>query len=279
MRSVVIIVLALLCGVAGAAPTISDPLDDRASAIAATDASLVRGDLAELHTAGVDLAVILVRTTGADSIETFARQAATAWQSGATAAGVLVFAIDDRHSRFEIDDTLRLKFTDAQAATTLDNVRGFLRDGNYAGAVRASIRDVGDAWRGGVDVESVDGAPARPAATTTPPPRSFRAFPAQQVGLAILGIGVLFGAGAVWAASTRARSGSFASGSLPPRPSFFVDMLIHTGKVIGILAVFAVAVALSGKSSSSSRSWGSSSGGSSGGGGGGWSGGGASSGW
>jgi uncharacterized protein len=307
-----LLILLALARVAVAEPTSTRPLDDEASVIAELDEVVIEGELRRLSGTGVDLAVIVTPSLGGVAIESYAHAAAVQWTSGraeTASAAVLVIAIMDRKSRIEVNDAFRLKFPDSRAQVTLDNIRGFLRSSDYAGAVRAVITDVGKAERGEPpDLESPNPPSNLPATTTTPsapiPDSDYPRYGTKSDNtvliLVIGGIAFVLGMGALWAWT--ARKGNFTlshDGSVKTleRP-FVVDWLWHSAKLVGWLGfiVFLIASASSSSSSNTSSSWGSSSsgggssggfsggggsssGGGGGGGGGGWSGGGASSSW
>lgn len=316
MRLAIVIALLVASRIASAEPTTDHPLDDQAFVIDAGDEALLEQDLRALRTAGVEMAVIVLQHTGTP-IESYARTAAESWATGKSAAAVLVIAIGDRKSRLEVSDPLRTKFPDSRAQAILDNARGYLRNADYAGAVRAIINEVSAAHRGvAVDLESPHPQSGLPATSpssgnTTPSPstsydtryKQRSQFPSWV--LVVVGLAIMLGIGGLWAAAARKSQFTLShDGSVNTlqRP-FVVDWLWHTIKIAGwvFFILFIIASALgSAKSSSStwssvsrSTDWGSSRSSSSGGsswssggssssggsGGGGWSGGGASSSW
>ena len=311
-----LLVLALLVAPAVAAPSRAHPLDDAAKVVPDADEPQLETELAELRTAGVDLAVIVINTTGGQSIETYARKQAKAWATGTTPAAVFVLAIKDRTSRLEVSDPLRPKFPDARAQSILDNIKGYLRSSDFTGAIRAVIGEV-KAGIGGVapDLESPHPQVPDPsdANAFTPAPSTTAPAPAPEpsytpsyeepkrpinwggiVGAVLVG-GMFIGGANLWARSRIAsRATLSANGTITSDRSLFGEtlwcMMLIIGGVLYIAAiVFFTASASSNNNSSSS--WGSFGGGSSSsggssfgggsssGGGGGWSGGGASSSW
>ncbi len=296
-----LLILLALARVAAAEPTSTSPLEDSAMVIGEGDEAVIENDLRQLSTAGVDLAVIVTRRLGGVAIESYAHDAAVQWTSGkaeSASSAVLVIAIDDRKSRIEVNDTFRPKFADSRAQVILDNIRGYLRAGDYAGAVRAVITDVGKASRGEPpDLESPNPQASLPV-TTQPssPPSASSSYRGKSdhtvLYLVIGGIAFILGMGALWAAAARKSNFTLShDGSVKTlqRP-FIVDWLWHSAKLVGWFGfiIFIIATASGNSSSNTSSSWGSSTGssssgggfsGSSGGSGGGWSGGGASSSW
>lgn len=299
------VILCLFGRGAMAAPTSTSPLEDSAMVIAEGDEAVIENDLRALASGGVDMAVIVMRSLGGSSIESVANFAAVEWTSGKAEtqpSAVLVIAIQDRKSRIEVNDAFRGNFPDSRAQVILDNVRGFLRSSDYAGAVRAVITDVGKAARGEApDLESPNPQSNLPASspvstTTTTTGSSYRGKSDNTVMyLVIGGIAFIFGMGALWAAAARKSNFTLShDGSVKTlQRSFFIDWMWHSAKLVGWLGfiIFIIAAASGSSSSNTSSSWGGSSssggssnsgfggGSSSGGGGGGWSGGGASSSW
>lgn len=273
--------------VVAADPTETAPIDDKARVIADADEPALNGEVRALRDAGVKLAVIILRTTGGAAIETVAIDARGRWYTGSDGAAVFILAIDDRQSRLEVNDALRAKFPDSRAQSILDNLRGYLRAADYAGAIRAVVREIRAAATGQpIDSENphppvADPPVHGPSAGVTTAPKKSRWWIGVLVGAAILLAG-----GAVWAMLSRKRALTFShDGARHTRP-FVADWLWSALKIVGFVlyAIAMIAVASGSTRTSSSRSWGSSSSSSSsrsssGGGGGGWSGGGASSRW
>jgi uncharacterized protein len=299
--------LLLVTSTARAAPTREHPLEDAAKVVPDEDERGLEFELETLRAQGVDLAVIVVNTTGRESIEVYARKRATAWATGDTPAAVLVLAVKDRKSRLEVSDPLRDKFPDARAKSILDNIKGYLRSADYTGAIRAVITEVKNGV-GGIapDTESphpqvpdpIADQPPEPAvaapvveqpAAYTPPPRERNWTP---IIYAILGGAALLLIAFLWARSRVAsRATLTANHVITSDRGVFLETLWCVLLIFGgILYVVGVIMATSRRSGRSSNGWGStftssgggsfsSGGGGSSSGGGGWSGGGASSGW
>ncbi len=296
--------LVLVTSVAHAAPTQEHPLEDAANVVPDADEPALESELASLRTQGVDLAVIVVTTTGRESIEAYARTRAKAWATGTTPAAVFVLATKDRKSRLEVSDPLRAKFPDARAKSILDNLKGYLRSADYTGAIRAVITEVRTGV-GGVapDMESPHPQVPDPAAdqppepaVVSPPveqPSEYRLQPRERnwtpVLAGLVGGAVLLLGAFLWARSRiSSRATLTANHVITSERGVVLETLWCLLLIFGgILYVIGIIMAASSRSSvRTSNSWGStfSSGSSSrssggGGGGGGWSGGGASSGW
>lgn len=310
-----LLILALLVAPAIAAPSRAHPLDDAAKVVPDADEPGLEAELRGLKSAGVDMAVLVINTTGGQSIETYARAQAKKWATGTTPAAVLVLAIKDRQSRLEVADPLRPTFPDARAKSILDNIKGYLRSSDFTGAIRAVIAEV-KAGVSGVapDLESPHPQVPDPsdANAFTPAPSTTAPAPAPEpsytpsyeepkrpinwggiVGAVLVG-GMFIGGANLWARSRIAsRATLTANGTMTSDRGLFGEtlwcMMLIIGGVLYIAAI--VFFTASSNNNDSSSSWGSfgggssSSGGSSFGGsssssgGGGWSGGGASSSW
>jgi uncharacterized membrane protein YgcG len=279
------LVTLLVLGVSAVAaePSETDPIDDQAGVIPDTDEPALIEDVRALRTDGVKLAVILVRTTGGAAIETFALDARARWYTGTDGAAVYILAIDDRRSRLEVNDALRAKFPDSRAQSILDNVRGYLRGADYAGAIRAVTREIRNVVTGKpMDLENPHPPVADPPVHSQTTSTSYHEPKSRWWIWALVGVGGLLAGGALWASLNRKKALTLSHDGVRHQRPFVADWLWSALKIVGVVlyVVAIVAVASGSRRSSSSRSWGSSS--SSGGGSrssGGWSGGGASSRW
>lgn len=304
MKAALLALVLVLVTTVHAAPTQEHPIEDAANVISDADERALEFELGTLRAQGVDLAVIVVSSTGRDSIEAYARKRATEWATGTTPAAVLVLAIKDRKSRLEVSDPLRDKFPDARAKSILDNLKGYLRSADYPGAIRAVITEVRSGV-GGVapDAESphpqvpdpLADRPQEPAVVApveqpvdyTPPPRERNWTP---IIYAILAGVILLLAAHLWARRRISQRATLTANHVitSDRPLWLetlwcVLLIIGGALYIGVLILAAGSRRNSTWSGNSSRAWGSdyssrsSSNSSSSGGG--WSGGGASSGW
>lgn len=307
MRAAVVALVLAAAGVVHATPTAEHPLEDAAGVVPDADEPQLEAELRELRASGVDLGVMVIATTGTESIEAFARARRSEWATGTTPAALFVLAIEDRKSRLEVSDPLRARFPDARARAILDNLKGYLRAADYTGAIRAVIVEVRNGAAGiAPDLESPHPQAADPTARPTPAvPSTTEATPpppppppqpsAPEEGtdaspyIAVAGLVALLVLVAwMWARSRLASRATLAAAGAQPDRGVLLETLWCICLIIGGLFYVALliltvvgAAAGSSSSSSSSRSSGSSSrsSGSSSRSGGGWSGGGASSGW
>lgn len=119
-----LLVLLALVQPARATPTAEHPLEDSAGVISDSDETGIEVDLRALRALNVNLGVMVIDTTGGESIEAYARSHRTEWATGTAPAALFVLAIKDRTSRLEVSDALRPKFPDARAQSILDNLKG-----------------------------------------------------------------------------------------------------------------------------------------------------------
>ena len=125
-------------------PALSGRVVDEAGVLSST----ARSDLSTLledheRETGNQLAVLTVRTLGGVPVEEYALDVARDWQLGTSENdnGVLfLLAIDDREMRIEVGYGLEGVLPDVTASRILRNeVRPFLRQGDYDGGVRAGV--------------------------------------------------------------------------------------------------------------------------------------------
>ncbi len=287
--------------VAHAGATQEHPLEDAAKVVPDADEPALEDELRALRAQGVDLAVIVINSTGGQSIEAYARKRAKGWATGTTPAAVFVIAVKDRKSRLEVSDPLRSKFPDARAQSILDNIKGYLRSGDYAGGIRAVITEVRNGVGGvAADLESPHPQVDEPTPAITPPVTPVEVTPepaydpparkrdSSGLIVVLLGGGALLLGAFLWARMRVARRATLTAEVMRPDRPVWLETLWCVLLIIGGVLYVAAIVLMSSSNNSRRSSWSSSSSGwsggggggsSSSGGGGGWSGGGASSGW
>lgn len=94
---------------------------------------------------GVQIAVLIVESTGGVPIEDYSLDVAERWGGGAAHRddGVLLtLAIGDHRNRIEVGYGLEFKITDSEAARILNNAAPFLREQDYDGAVVGIVDEV-----------------------------------------------------------------------------------------------------------------------------------------
>ncbi|MBL0215887.1 MAG: TPM domain-containing protein [Myxococcales bacterium] len=296
------LLLAAWTVVAHAGATQEHPLEDAAKVVPDADEPALEDELRTLRTQGVDLAVIVINSTGGQTIEAYARKRAKGWATGTTPAAVFVLAVKDRKSRLEVSDPLRAKFPDARAQSILDNIKGYLRSSDYTGGIRAVITEVRNGVGGvAADLESPHPQVDEPNPAVTPPVTAVEVAPQpayeptyeppprkrdSSVLIAVLlgGGGLLLGA-FLWARMRVARRATLTANAMEPDRPVWLETLWCVLLIIGGVLYIAAIVLMSSNNSrrsswsSSSSGWSGGGGSSSSSGGGGWSGGGASSGW
>ena len=114
---------------------------------------------------GVQIAVLIVETTGGVPIEDYSLAVAQRWGGGAAGRddGVLVtLAIKDRQNRIEVGYGLEHRLTDGGAAQILQNAVSPLRAGDYDGAVVGIVEEVVASTRPGARVTGAPTGSSRP---------------------------------------------------------------------------------------------------------------------
>lgn len=130
------LLLALLAAVP--VPAIDSPITDVAGVLSEEKRAALSQLLVQHKTeSGVQLALLLVRTSDGEPIEDYALRAAIAWGGGEKRkddGALFVMAVDDRRMRLELGYGLESMVSDATAAEVLEELKPFLREGNYDGA-------------------------------------------------------------------------------------------------------------------------------------------------
>ncbi|WP_198088485.1 YgcG family protein [Variovorax sp. E3] len=125
-------------------PAMASRVVDLTKTLDASDASALRQDIAEIEqSTQAQLAVLIVPTTGEDSIEQFATRVFAQWKLGRRDEddGVLLLvALKDRRMRIEVGTGLEGRITDIQAARIIDGeMTPRFRGGDFAGGVKAAV--------------------------------------------------------------------------------------------------------------------------------------------
>jgi uncharacterized protein len=144
------ILLALLLGWAFpalaevAVPPLSGRVVDQTGTLSAGDVAALTQTLKDLQTRkGSQVAVLIVPTTGEETIEQFGIRVAEAWKIGRKKiddGALLVIAKNDRHLRIEVGYGLEGALTDATARRIIDEViTPKFKAGDFAGGVAAGV--------------------------------------------------------------------------------------------------------------------------------------------
>lgn len=127
-------------------PRIDRPVVDRAGVVSEKHEKAIGQQLrAHYAKTGVQMAVLVVPTTGREPIETFSLRVAEQWEGGRAGEdrGVLLtLAIEDRRSRLEVGYGLESILTDSVSARILADIRPQLRQKRYGDAVAMVADDV-----------------------------------------------------------------------------------------------------------------------------------------
>lgn len=124
-------------------PEIDQPVVDQADVLSSTDETEIGQRLRDHYEqTGVQMAVLLVETTGDEPIEDYSLRVAQEWgggRAGEDRGVLLTLAIDDRRSRLEVGYGLEVAVPDSAAARILENMRPDLRDEDYRAAVELAV--------------------------------------------------------------------------------------------------------------------------------------------
>jgi uncharacterized protein len=144
------ILLALLMGwvfpalAAVAVPPLTGRVVDQTGTLSSGDIAALTETLKEFESRkGSQIAVLIVPTTGEETIEQFSIRVAEAWKIGRKKiddGALLVIARNDRHLRIEVGYGLEGALTDATTRRIIDEViTPKFKAGDFAGGVRAGI--------------------------------------------------------------------------------------------------------------------------------------------
>ncbi|WP_201465684.1 TPM domain-containing protein [Janibacter melonis] len=82
---------------------------------------------------------LVVRTTGDEGVEAYARRVGTSWRAGVGRGVLVVVATQDRRIRVQVGSRERARLTDREAARIIGRVRPALRDGRWETAVARAV--------------------------------------------------------------------------------------------------------------------------------------------
>lgn len=144
------ILLALLVGWAipalaeVAVPPLTGRVVDQTGTLSAGDIAALTATLKDLETRkGSQVAVLIVPTTGEETIEQYSIRVAEAWKIGRRKiddGALLVVAKDDRHLRIEVGYGLEGALTDVTTKRIIDeDITPKFKSGDFAGGIRAGL--------------------------------------------------------------------------------------------------------------------------------------------
>ena len=142
-------------------PAMKTRVNDLTQTLDAADVAALRQAIATLESdSGAQLAVLIVPTTGEDSIEQYATRVFASWKLGRKDQDdglLLLVALKDRRMRIEVGTGLEGTVTDIQAARIIDReMAPRFRGGDVAGGIGAAVRALSDLVAGPVIVPPVD---------------------------------------------------------------------------------------------------------------------------
>jgi uncharacterized protein len=152
---VVLVALAPLAGAQSASPTASPVpvptlqtwVTDLTGTLDASTRQQLNQQLADLDkTKGAQLAVLIVSTTGSDTIESYARRVFDQWRLGRAKVDdgiLLVVAKDDRHVRIEVGYGLEGAVPDILAGRIIrEQITPHFKQGDYAAGIEAGVNSL-----------------------------------------------------------------------------------------------------------------------------------------
>jgi uncharacterized protein len=150
MKAARVILLALLLGWVFpaladiAVPPLTGRVVDQTGTLSSADIASLTQTLKDLEARkGSQIAVLIVPTTGPETVEQFSIRVAEAWKIGRKKiddGALLVIAKDDRHLRIEVGYGLEGALTDATTKRIIDEeITPKFRSGDFAGGVSAGV--------------------------------------------------------------------------------------------------------------------------------------------
>lgn len=145
-------------------PTLSGRVVDGANLLSADDRAKITADLEALQTKSSDqLVVVTLPSLQGYTIEDYGYQLGRAWkigQAGVNNGVLLIVAPNERKVRIEVGRGLEPQLTDAMSSLIVQNaLLPAFRRGDWAGGIRAGVRDIIDVLQG--DAEAVKDRLAR----------------------------------------------------------------------------------------------------------------------
>ena len=130
-------------------PAMTSRVVDLTKTLNTEDASALREDISAIEQrTQAQLAVLIVPTTGEDSIEQFATRVFAQWRLGREDENdgvLLLVALKDRRMRIEVGTGLEGRVTDIQAARIIDSeMTPRFRNGDFAGGVKAAVQSLSE---------------------------------------------------------------------------------------------------------------------------------------
>lgn len=179
------LVLLLPALLLGSTPVINEPVVDQSGLLSSSDDEEVASALVRLRNeTGVQMAMLLVDSTGGEPIEDYSMRVFEAWKGGTAGLdnGLLfVLAVDDRRARLDVGYGLEEYLPDDAVRRILDAQGPLLREHDYRGALLSVIQGVRNRLPNVQDVPGLSGfAPVSAARVNN-------------IMLALIGMGILAG--------------------------------------------------------------------------------------
>ena len=195
-------------------PAMDSRVVDLTKTLGAREADALRSDIRGLEqNTQAQLAVLIVPTTGEDSIEHYATRVFAEWQLGREGEddGVLLLvALKDRRMRIEVGTGLEGRITDIQAARIIDQqMKPRFRDNDYAGGIQAAVQSLSALIEAPVATQPVESEASAPEEKKPHPLTAFlQPLEGMQMNWAVLGAMLWTLAVGIWYGRTAPSTGS-----------------------------------------------------------------------
>lgn len=127
-------------------PKLTGPVIDKSSVLSKATISKAEQIIKEVYiTSGTQLQVLIINNLVNDTIETYSMRVAETYQLGSEKKDngiLLLVAINDRKMRIEVGQGLEGKLTDSKSGRIIDQMKPYLRAGDYDGAILFAIDNI-----------------------------------------------------------------------------------------------------------------------------------------
>lgn len=127
-------------------PELTGPVIDKSSVLSKATITKAEQIIKEVYiTSGTQLQVLIINNLVNDTIETYSMRVAETYQLGSEKKDngiLLLLAINDRKMRIEVGQGLEGKLTDSKSGRIIDQMKSYLRAGDYDGAILFAIDNI-----------------------------------------------------------------------------------------------------------------------------------------
>lgn len=127
-------------------PQLSRPVADLAGVISNDDKNEIENIIHEANDANlVQIAVLIIPSLEEESLEEYSIKVAEKWQLGTAKDDngiLLLIAMKERKIRIEVGNGIEGFITDAYASRRIDEMKPYMRESNYAGAIKNVVASI-----------------------------------------------------------------------------------------------------------------------------------------